>query len=59
VDAGQLCDLMFDPNETHNVAADPAAAKIVAGMRGRLDEWMHATSDALLQGPVRRKRDGE
>ena len=37
VDAEQLYDLMFDPNETHNVAADPASAKVVAEMRGRLD----------------------
>lgn len=53
VDAEQLYDLMFDPNETHNIAADPANAKVLAEMRGRLDRWMHATDDPLLKGQVK------
>ncbi len=31
VDAEQLYDLMFDPNERRNVAADPASAAVAAG----------------------------
>jgi len=48
----QLYDLVFDPNETHNLATDPAMADVLADMRRRLDRWMHDTDDPLLQGPV-------
>ena len=44
---------MFDPNETHNIAADPSSVKIMAEMRGRLERWMRATEDPLLRGPVK------
>ncbi len=53
VEAEQLYDLVFDPNETRNVAADPSAAAALAEMRGRLDRWMRATNDPLLRGPVK------
>ena len=53
VDAEQLYDLMFDANEVRNVAADPASAKVLAEMRGRLETWMKKTNDPLLRGPVR------
>jgi arylsulfatase A-like enzyme len=53
VDAEQLYDLVFDPNETRNVAGDPTAAAALGEMRGRLDRWMHATRDPLLDGPVK------
>jgi N-sulfoglucosamine sulfohydrolase len=49
----RLYDLMFDPNERHNTATDPANAKVLAEMRGRLEKWMHATDDPLLKGPVK------
>ena len=52
VDAEQLFDLMFDPNETRNVAADPAQRAALDEMRGRLDRWMRATADPLLHGPI-------
>jgi hypothetical protein len=45
-------DLIFDPNEAHNCAGDPALAPVLAGMRARLDEWMRRTDDPLLRGPV-------
>ena len=48
----QLYDLMFDPNEVRNLAADPASGKILSEMRGRLDRWMKTTSDPLLSGPA-------
>jgi arylsulfatase A-like enzyme len=47
-----LYDLVFDPNESANVADDPAFAGVLAEMRGRLERWMAATDDPLLQGPV-------
>jgi N-sulfoglucosamine sulfohydrolase len=48
----QLYDLVFDPNEACNVAADPSLAAVLGEMRGRLKEWMRATDDPLLRGPV-------
>jgi hypothetical protein len=48
----RLYDLVFDPNETHNLAGDPAMTETAAEMRGRLDRWMVATDDPLLHGPV-------
>ena len=48
----QLYDLVFDPHETHNLAADPGMAEVLAGMRDRLERWMHTTGDPLLKGPV-------
>jgi N-sulfoglucosamine sulfohydrolase len=50
--AEQLYDLMFDPNEAANVAADPANAAVLAEMRQRLDAWMQRTADPLLAGPI-------
>lgn len=52
VAAEQLYDLIFDPNETRNLAADPQAGTALQEMRARLDRWMHATNDPLLHGPV-------
>jgi len=47
-----LYDLVFDPNETANLIADPAWSDVLADMRRRLDTWMAATDDPLLAGPV-------
>lgn len=48
----QLFDLVFDPNETCNLAGNPAFAQPLDEMRARLDAWMRATNDPLLQGPL-------
>jgi arylsulfatase A-like enzyme len=48
----QLYDLVLDPQEGNNLAADPARSSDLAEMRGRLDSWMRETDDPLLQGPV-------
>jgi arylsulfatase A-like enzyme len=56
--AEALYDLVFDPNEAHNLAnpgalaADPALGGVLREMRGRLDDWMVATGDPLLHGPI-------
>jgi len=50
--AERLYDLVFDPNETNNLAGDPVMADTLIEMRGRLDRWMAATDDPLLHGPV-------
>ncbi len=49
----QLYDLVFDPNETRNIASDPASRATLADMRKRLDGWMRSTNDPLLKGPVK------
>lgn len=48
----ELYDLVFDPAERNNLATDPAYAATLASLRTRLDDWMHATNDPLLKGPV-------
>ena len=48
-----IFDRIFDPNETRNLAGDPAYSAPLAEMRKRLDSWMQRTSDPLLQGPVK------
>jgi hypothetical protein len=48
----QLYDLLFNPQETHNLAGDPAAAGTLAEMRGRLERWMRETDDPLLRGSL-------
>ncbi len=46
----ELYDLLFDPNEAHNLARDPAHGEALVDMRRRLDDWMQRTDDPLLQG---------
>jgi arylsulfatase A-like enzyme len=48
----QLYDLIWDPHEACNLAGDPDSAGILEDLRGRLDRWMAATSDPLLDGSV-------
>ncbi|HYZ86262.1 MAG TPA: sulfatase [Bryobacteraceae bacterium] len=48
-----LFDSALDPNESHNLAADPACSSVLAEMRRRLDSWMRQTEDPLLHGPVK------
>src|SRR5450432_3878814 len=48
----QLYDLIFDPNEAHNIANDLSVAVVLEEMRVRLDDWMIRTNDPLLHGPV-------
>jgi arylsulfatase A-like enzyme len=48
----QLFDLVLDPAEGDDLAADPECAEQLEEMRGRLERWMRETDDPLLQGPV-------
>ncbi len=48
----ELYDLLFDPAEQNNLAADPKFSTALADMRSRLQRWMSRTNDPLLKGPV-------
>lgn len=48
----ELYDLRADPNETTNVIDDPAYAATAQRLRSRLEEFMTASNDGLLHGPV-------
>ena len=48
----QLYDLVFDPAEGTNLAADPAYEDVRRELGERLDRWMRQTDDPLLDGPV-------
>ena len=48
----QLYDIPLDPMEMRNVVAEPAYAEIRADLAARLDGWMRATADPLLDGDV-------
>jgi arylsulfatase A-like enzyme len=52
VPAEALYDLVYDPHESCNRATDPAVANVLADMRRRLEAWMRATGDPLLDGPI-------
>ena len=39
-------------SEAHNLAADPAHARVLAELRERLERWMQETDDPLLDGAV-------
>lgn len=49
----ELYDLVFDPNERNNLAEDAGSRATLEQMRKRLDDWMVATNDPLLHGPVK------
>jgi arylsulfatase A-like enzyme len=54
-----LYDLVFDPNEANSLAVCPEYAGILVEMRERLDRWMRATDDPLLDGYVRAPHDAQ
>jgi hypothetical protein len=47
-----LFDLIFDPTERRNLAGDPSYQQVREDLKGRLEVWMEATEDPLLQGEV-------
>lgn len=51
-DREMLYDLIFDPYETHNLIDDPELKDVVAEMRQRLEDWMRATNDPLVENDI-------
>ncbi|MEO6964799.1 MAG: sulfatase [Acidobacteriaceae bacterium] len=49
----ELYDLMFDPNERNNLAENPLHKATLQKMQQHLNDWMTATNDPLLHGPVK------
>lgn len=43
--AEELYDIVNDPDEVHNLATDPAYAKVLVKMRNRLEGWIQDTND--------------
>ncbi len=52
VDREQLFDLVFDPQERHNLAGEADLTGVLEEMRARLHAWMVRTADPLLHGVV-------
>jgi N-sulfoglucosamine sulfohydrolase len=52
IDQEMLFDLVFDPNETNNLAQDPDHRAILGDLRKRLKKWMEDTQDPLLTQEV-------
>jgi arylsulfatase A-like enzyme len=48
--AQQLYDLVFDPNEAHDLAAE--RPELAAELHARLRAWMRETGDPLLDGAI-------
>jgi N-sulfoglucosamine sulfohydrolase len=48
----ELHDLLFDPQEAHDLTGDPAYSQVLEDLRERLDRWMRETADPLLDGDV-------
>lgn len=48
----KLHDLLFDPQEAHDLSRDDAYAAVLRDLRERLESWMDDTDDPLLDGDV-------
>jgi N-sulfoglucosamine sulfohydrolase len=48
----ELHDLLLDPGELRNLAGDPELGAVREDLERRLHDWMVATDDPLLHGPV-------
>ena len=48
----ELYDLMFDPNETNNLADRPGHEVVLDELRGHLQKWLEDTDDPVLTDSV-------
>ena len=51
-DIEELYDLQADPHELTNLAAEPAHQATLEDLRRRVGQWMRATDDPQLRGPI-------
>lgn len=51
----KLYDLTVDSAETDNRLGDPSLSEVRDQLRRRLQQWMQATNDPLLKGPIVRR----
>ena len=56
IDRMQLFDLLSDPHEVTDRSKDPASAKVVSELRGRLLAWQKEVGDPLVAPGSARKR---
>ena len=47
-----LYNLIFDPNETNNLAGDPKYKTVLDDMKIKLQKWMKETNDPLVDGDI-------
>jgi arylsulfatase A-like enzyme len=57
--AEELYDMQRDPNQLHNLAADPLFADTLQSMRNRMDAWQSAHRDLGLEDLNRRNPSKE
>lgn len=48
----ELYDIVADPHETRNLVPDPAYARIRRELAAAVNQWMIASNDPLLRGPI-------
>lgn len=48
----ELYDLVFDPNENHNLAGEQAYAEVLSDLKNRLRDWMVRTGDPMNKGYI-------
>lgn len=52
VESERLYDLVYDPDETNNLAYDSQYQETLEEMRHKLDQWRQETEDPLLEGSI-------
>ena len=52
VESERLYDVVFDPSEAHNLAADPKYADVLANLRERLEQWRMDTADPVDENQI-------
>lgn len=48
----EFYDLTVDPGETRNLAEDPRVAELRGKLLAKLRDWLEATGDPILKGPI-------
>ena len=54
----ELYDCEADPWERRNLAEDTSLAEVRKDLGGQLEQWMRATGDPILNGPIPDRLNG-